>query len=159
MADQITATTVREWLDDDLVQTIHRTDDPAAEFNFLLEMSNLTIHVIRRRPGGPILVGQEIAYDEEIRTRIQQLPSTDRDELVARIRETLTSVPAVYGFTDADGVNVPFQEMHHVFLECRIYPDELTQGRLMGRLIDVWKAMRYLDDLVRLIDAVNGRRG
>lgn len=158
MADRINATTVREWLDDDLVQTVERTGDPAAEFNLLLEMSNLTIHVIRRRPDGPVLVGQEIAYDEEIRTRIQQLPSTDRDELVARVRETLTAVPVVYGFTDADGVNVPFQELHHIFLECRIYSDELTQGRLMERLVDVWKAMRYLDDLVRLIDAVKGRR-
>lgn len=158
MPDRITATTIYEWLDDDLVQTVERTDDPAAEFNLLLEMSNLTIHIIRRRSDGPILVGQEIAYDEEIRTRIQQLPSTDRDELVARVRETLTAVPVVYGFTDADGVNVPFQELHHIFLECRIYPDELTQGRLMGRLVDVWKAMRYLDDLVRLIDAVEGHR-
>lgn len=158
MANRITAKTVRDWLDDDLVQTVERTEDQAAEFNFLLTMSNLNIHVLRRRPDGPVLIGQEIAYDEEIRTRIQQLSSTDRDELVARIRETLTTVPVVYGFTNADGVNVPFQELHHIFLECRIYPDQLSQGRLMDRLIDVWKAMRYLDDIVRLIDVVDRHR-
>lgn len=159
MTDQITEETIRQWLDDELVHSVERTSDSAAEFNLLLEMSNLDIHVIRRRSSGPVLVGQEIAYDEEIRTRIRQLSATDRDELVARIRETLTAVPVVYGFTDTDGVNVPFQDLQHIFLESRIYPDELTRGRLMGRLVDIWKAMRYLDDLVRLIEAVEGRNG
>ncbi len=157
MADEITRETIREWLDDDLIQSVERTDDPVAEFNFLLEISNLSIHVIRRRPAGPILVGQEIAYDDDIRRQIQELTASDRDEVVARIRETLTAVPVVYGFTDTEGANVQFQDLEHIFLECRIYPDDLTRGRLMGRLIDVWKAMRYLDDLVRLINAVEGR--
>lgn len=157
MVKQITEETLREWIDDELVAKVERTSDPAAEFNLLLEMSNLNIHVIRRRSDGPVLIGQEIAYDEGIQTRIQQLSAEDRNELIARIRETLTTVPVIYGFTDADGMNVQFQDLDHIFLECRIYPDELSQGQLMARLIDVWKAMRYLDDLVGLLEAVEGR--
>lgn len=157
MAEQISETTIREWIDDELVSSIETTPDPEAEFNLLLEMSNLNIHVIRRQPDGPLLVGQEIAYDEGIRSRIQNLSSAARSELVARIRETLTTVPVVYGFTDTNGVNVPFQELGRIFLECRIYPDELSRGCLMARLVDVWKVMRYLDDLVPLIDAVEAQ--
>lgn len=154
MANEISETTIRDWIDDELVRSIEATPDQEAEFNLLLEMSNLNIHVIRRQPDGPVLIGQEIAYDEDIRSRIRELPASARDELVARIRETLTTVPVIYGFTDTNGANVPFQELDRIFLECRIYPDELTQGRLMARLVDVWKVMRYLDDLVPLINAI-----
>lgn len=154
MAEQISETTIREWLDDELVSSVQQMTDSAAEFNLLLEISNLNIHLIRRQSDGPILLGQEISYDNEIKTRIQELSIPDRDELVARIRETLTAVPIVYGFTDSKGVNVQFQDLDHIFIESRIYSDELTQGQVMQRLISVWKVMRYLDDLPRLIEAV-----
>jgi hypothetical protein len=154
MAEQISETTIREWLDDELVSSVQQMTDSAAEFNLLLEISNLNIHLIRRQSDGPILLGQEISYDNEIKNRIQELSIPDRDELVARIRETLTAVPIVYGFTDSKGVNVQFQDLDHIFIESRIYPDELTQGQVMQRLISVWKTMRYLDDLPRLIEAV-----
>jgi hypothetical protein len=154
MVDQISETTIRGWLDDELISSVQQMTDSAAEFNLLLEISNLNIHLIRRQSDGPILLGQEISYDNEIKNRIQELSIADRDELVARIRETLTAVPIVYGFTNSEGVNVQFQDMDHIFIESRIYPDELTQGRVMQRLISVWKAMRYLDDLPRLIEAI-----
>ncbi len=154
MVDQISETTIRGWLDDQLISSVQQMTDSAAEFNLLLEISNLNIHLIRRQSDGPILLGQEISYDNEIKNRIQELSIADRDELVARIRETLTAVPVVYGFTNSEGVNVQFQDMDHIFIESRIYPDELTQGRVMQRLISVWKAMRYLDDLPRLIEAI-----
>jgi hypothetical protein len=154
MAKQISEATVREWIDDELINTVQDVPDPEAEFNLLVDMSNLAIHIIRRQSAGPILIGQEISYNDEIKTRIKEMVASDRDELVARIRETLTAVPVIYGFTSSDGVNVQFEELDHIFLESRIYADELTQGQLMMRLLDVWKAMRYLDDLPRLIEAI-----
>ncbi|MFW5896142.1 MAG: DUF2299 family protein, partial [archaeon] len=117
-------------------------------------VSNLIVHVVRRQPDGPLVVGQQIEYGEEIRSRIQSMDEGDRNELVARIRETLTAAPVVYGFHDAQGNNVRFGDVHRILVEHRIYPDGTSQQALMDGLIEVWKTMRYLDDLVTLIDSV-----
>lgn len=154
MSETIDAEQIRQWIDDDLVEEIEAVPDNAAEFNFVIEMSNILVHVIRRDPAGPVIIGQQIEYGDDIRSRIRNLPESDRNELVARIRELLTEVPVVYGFHDEHGDNVRFKDMKQIFLEYRIYPDALGQHTLMSGLVDVWKAMRYLDDIVTLIDSV-----
>ena len=154
MAEPIDADQVRSWIDHELVEDIERIPDDAAEFNFVIEMSTMLVHIIRRRPDGPLLIGQQIEYDDEIRRQIRGLSETERNTLVARIRETLTGVPVVYGFHDEHGTNVSFGDMHRIFIEHRIYPGGMNQHTVMNGLIDVWKAMRYLDDIVALIDSV-----
>ncbi|MFB6160456.1 MAG: DUF2299 family protein [Haloferacaceae archaeon] len=154
MDEPITAERIREWIDDDLVDEVQQVPDEAAEFNLTVEMSNVLVHVIRRDPDGPVLIGQQIEYGEEIRSRIGGLAESERNDLVARIRETLTGVPVVYGFQDERGANVRFGDVHRILLEHRIYPDGLSQDALMTGLVEVWKAMRYLDDIVALLDAV-----
>lgn len=154
MTEEITGETVRRWIDDDLVGTVEQVPDESAEFNYTVEISNLLVHVVRKRPGGPLIIGQEIEYGEEIRSEIRAMTESDRNELVARIRETLTAVPVVYGFHDEHGTNVRFGDMHRIFLEHRIYDGNITQHTLMNGLVDVWKVMRYVDDIVGLISAV-----
>lgn len=154
MTEEITAETVRGWIDDDLVGNVERIPDQSAEFNYTIEISNLLIHVVRKRSGGPLLIGQEIEYGEEIRSEIREMTESNRNELIARIRETLTAVPVVYGFHDERGANVRFRDMHRIFLEHRIYEGNITQHALMNGLVDVWKVMRYVDDIVGLISAV-----
>lgn len=154
MTDSIDAARIREWIDDDLVAEVDRMPDEAAEFNLLVDVSNIQIHVIRRDPDGPLLIGQQLEYDEEIRRRIQSLSSGSRNELVARIRETLTTAPIIYGFHDMHGNNVRFAETHRVFVEHRIYPGAIDQQALMDGLLEVWRVMRYLDDVVTLIESV-----
>ena len=157
MSDIIDAEQIRTWIDNELVDEADSFSDPGAEFNFVVDMSNILLHVVRREPDGPILVGQQIEYDDEIQSRIRDLPTGDRQALLVRIRETLTTVPVVYGFQDETGANVRFEEMSHIFLEHRIYPGAIDQEALMTGLIDVWKAMRYLDDIVALIDSVENQ--
>lgn len=154
MPAAIDAERVRAWIDDDLVTDVERVPDEAAEFNFTVELSNILVHVIRREPGGPLVIGQQIEYGEELRSRIQGMAAADRTEMLARIRETLTATPGVYGFHDEHGNNVPFREVYRIFLEYRIYPGEIDQHALMTGLVDVWKAMRYLDDIVTLVESV-----
>ena len=154
MTREITADKIRRWIDDDLVTDVERIPDEAAEFNLAVEVSNILIHVVQRYPGGPLLIGQQIEYGDEIRSRIQNLSEREQSEVVARVRETLTAVPVIYGFHDRQGNNVRFVELNRIFLEHRIYPGTISQQSLMAGLVDVWKAMRYLDDLVTLIDAV-----
>lgn len=155
MPREVEADQVVEWIDDDLVEDITQIEDESVEFNIAIQMSGILIHMIRRRPGGPVLVGQTIEFSEEIHSRIRDLSTTARSELVTRVRESLMELPAIYGFRDENDANVAFEEMQQIFIEYRVYPDEISQGRLMRGLIDVWKALRYLDDLPALIDAVD----
>ena len=157
MDESVPGDRIRGWIDDDLVTSVDSYPDQAAELNYVVELSNLRLHVIRREPDGPVLIGQQIEYGSDIRSRIQELSPVERNSLVARIRETLTAAPVVYGFHDEHGQNVPFEDVHRIFVELRIYPDALSQHELMRDLIDVWKVMRYLDDLVALLDAVERR--
>lgn len=159
MGTDIEPSRVREWIDEELVEEVEQVEDPMAEFNFTLRMSGIFLHVIKRQPGGPLIVGQQMEFDDEIRGRINELPGGERGELLARIREALMQVPVVYGFQNAADENVAFDEMHHIFVEHRIYPDEATQQAVMDGLIAVWKAMRYLDDIWSLMDGIEGGAG
>jgi len=156
MTGKIDAGRVRSWIDSDLVGNIEQVPDEAAVFNILVEISNINIHIIRQDSDGPLIIGQQIEYGDNIRSRIQAMSNPDRNELVARIRETLTGLPIIYGFHDELGANVQFVEMFRIFLEHRIYPNAVTQQSLMTGLIDVWKALQYLDDITTLIDSVEG---
>lgn len=154
MTETVTAEQVRSWIDDDLAEDVEPIPDRAAEFNFAIEISNLLVHVIKREPSGPLLIGQQIEYGPDITSRIRNLAEADRNAAVTRIRETLACSPIVYGFLDENGTNVHFAEMSQIFVEQRVYPDGVSQHAVMTALVDVWKAMRYLDDIVSLLDAV-----
>jgi len=145
---------VREWLDQDLVEDVERVPDEAAEFNFVIRISGLFVHVVKRQQGGPLIIGQEIEFDDEIQARIRGLSDVEASELVARIREALMETPLIYGFRDENGANVAFRDVHNILLEYRLYAAEANQQSLMQGLIDVWKSLRYLDDIVSLIQSV-----
>jgi hypothetical protein len=144
-----TAEEVVSWLDRDLLEA-ERVEDRTAEFNVAARVSGLVVHVVRREPGGAIQVGQRIEFDEEIREGIRALDDSDRDELVARIREALMGEPIVYAFQDEDDQNVAFRDVHTILIERRLY-GEVGPQALMDAVITVWKALRYLDDLPRLV--------
>lgn len=154
MTTDPSAEQIRSWLDDELVTGVEEIPDGTAVFNLAVEVSNLVVHVVRRQPDGPLVVGQQIEYGPDIRQRIADMAEADRNELVARVRETLTSAPVVYGFHDEQGVNVRFGEVSRVLVERRLYPDTVTRQSLMDALVEVWKVMRYLDDIVTLIDSI-----
>lgn len=154
MTTDIPVERVRGWIDADLVEDVEVVPDDAAEYNVTVRLSGIFLHVIKQRPGGPLLVGQQVEFDDQIRSRIRELDPAARGELVGRLREALMEVPVVYGFQDRAGNNVAFSEVERVFLERRIYPEAADRQALMDALVDVWKAMRYLDDIWSLMDAV-----
>lgn len=159
MSNGISKATVREWIDDDLVAGVESITDEHAEFNLIVQLSGMMIHVIQRRDGGPLLVGQQIEFDDEIRQRLGALSPNERAELLGQIRRALMETGVVYGFRNQRGENVSFREMHHVFLERRVYPNSASQQVVMDALIEVWKTLRYLDDMPELIDRVAGTDG
>lgn len=154
MARDIQSSQVRAWIDEDLVEEVEEVPDEMAVYNFTVRMSGMFIHVIKRGQEGPLIVGQQIEFDDQIRTRIREMDDASRGELLARIREALMEIPVIYGFQDENDQNVAFEELHHIFLEHRIYPDEADQQAVMDGLVSVWKGLRYLDDIWALMDAV-----
>ncbi len=142
---------VRAWIDD-LVEEIERVPDEAAVFNFTVRMSGIFLHVVQRQHGGPLIIGQQLEFSKEIRTRIAEMAEDNRDTLVARLREALMEVPVVYGFQNEQGANVAFRDVERVLVEARVYSDGASQQALMDRLVAVWKALRYLDDVWGLLE-------
>lgn len=151
-AGELTPEQVRAWIDDDLVEEVERVPDEAAMFNYTVRMSGIFLHVVQRRPDGPLIVGQQLEFSGEIRDRIVGMAESDRDALVARLREALMEVPVVYGFQDEQGANVAFRDVERVLVEARVYPGGASQQALMDRLVAVWKALRYLDDVWGLLE-------
>jgi len=140
---------VVSWLDGDLLEA-ERVEDRTAEFNVAARVSGLVVHVVRRVAGGAIQVGQRIEFDEAIREGIRALDGRERDELVARVREALMGTPLVYAFQDENDQNVAFRDVNTMLVERRLYGDVGPQA-LMDAVVTVWKALRYLDDLPRLV--------
>jgi hypothetical protein len=153
---ELTPERVHEWIDTDLVEGVDPVTDDHAVFNFLVQMSGVFVHVVRREPGGPLIVGQDLEFDDRIRERIAGMDPAKRGELLGRVREALMAEPVVYGFQNERGESVAFEEVHHVFVERRIYPDAAAESTLMDALVGVWKAIRYLDDVWSLMDAIEG---
>jgi len=145
---------VREWLDQDLVEGVGRVSDEAAEFNFVIRVSGLFVCVTKWQQGGPLIIGQEIEFDDEIQARIRGLSDVEASELIARIREALMETPLIYGFRDENGANIAFRDVHSILLEYRLYSAEANQQSLMQGLMDIWKSLRYLDDIVSLMESV-----
>lgn len=147
--DRADADEVVGWLDRDLVD-VERIDDPTAEFNIGIEVSGLVVHVVRRVSDGPLHVGQRIEFGDGVRSGIRELSDPARDELVARIREALMGEPLIYAFQDEHDQNVAFRDVTTILVERRLYGQSSHQ-ELMDAVITVWKALRYLDDLPRLV--------
>lgn len=144
---------VRSWLDEDLLEA-ERVEDRTAQFNVAARVSGIVVHVVQREQDGPLQVGQRIEFDEEIREEIRAATESARDELVARIREALMGVPVIYAFQDEADENVAFRDVHRILVERRVYAPADRQ-ELMDAVVAVWKALRYLDDLPRLLVAVS----
>jgi hypothetical protein len=66
MCEPVAPEEIRAWIDDDFVENSDWVPDDAAEFNFAVEMSNILVHVIRWQPAGPLLIGQQFGYGEDI---------------------------------------------------------------------------------------------
>lgn len=147
--DRADADEVAAWLDRELVE-VERIDDPSAEFNIGIEVSGLVVHVVRRVSDGPLHVGQRIEFGDGVRSGIRELNDPARDELVARIREALMGEPLIYAFQDEHDQNVAFRDVKTILVERRLYGQSSRQ-ELMDAVITVWKALRYLDDLPRLV--------
>ena len=150
MVERVTVEQVRVWLDDKVVSDVQEVSEPEAEFNLRIEISRLPLHVIKEEPSGPLRIVGESGFDTD---RVVALIEDERkrEELLTRIGPMLAATPGFYTFFDENGDRCEFGDVRNIHLEHRIYPDGLTRHRLMRGVIDVAKAMRYIQNTVTVL--------
>lgn len=157
MSADVTPGQVRAWLDDAVLETVEQVADGTAAFNFRTVYAGTPVHVVKPRPGGPIVVGGQVAVEED--RALGDLPEFDRRQLRARIRERLTAGPVLYYFLDDAGNNVAFRDLEQVRIEQYVYPDAAGQHALMTAVFEVAKRLFYLrESIAAMVENVESRR-
>lgn len=147
MVDHISLEQIRAWLDTRVVRDVERVSDDETEFNLKVTLSRLPIHLVKEEPMGPIrIVGRE-TFDTEASAALIA-DDERRQELLGDIGPVLAGTPGFYTFMDAEGTACEFRHAETVQLEHRLYPDGASQQAVMGGLMDVATAMRYLQNVV-----------
>lgn len=150
---------VRRWLDDRQFESVEQVADATAEFNLRVVYSGMPVHVVRNRPGGPLVVGGQVGLDDDVRSTFRALPEFDVRQLQARVREQLTGGPTLYYFLDDRDRNVPFEDLDRIRVERYLYPDGASQHALMDAVFGVAKQLFYLNDAINtLVENVESRR-
>ncbi|NHN48070.1 hypothetical protein G9464_10725 [Halostella sp. JP-L12] len=148
MTQDIDKQTVRNWIDDDLVQRIEDVTDGDEAYNYLVQVSGMNFHIGRVRGTGPISVASTIEFDPETVALLMEREEKRRD-LLTRFERVLTIAPGWYTFLDGAGnPGCNFTEMRSIRLEYRIYPDGASQHALMNGLIDMANALVFLRDVM-----------
>lgn len=135
VSDEIIHKLMQAWIDADLVESVELFTDETAVFDFLLEMSNLQIHVLCRDHNGPVSLDQQLSHDHDIRNGTRSLSGTDHSDLISRIKDALMMTLIIYSFYDQWGTSIHFSQLHRVFLNRYTRPGAVTQHNVMNSLI------------------------
>jgi hypothetical protein len=156
-----TAVQIDTWLKtSDYVADYERnvSRDGTYRFDVELEGSDTepTVHMVRR--GGPIRI---VATEEISPDKLLMLLERDRNrrQLQTQIEAVLANVRGSYSYLDANGESCSIEEMRKIGLEYRIYPDGLTQHEFMNALLDIERAVTYVNQRVdKLAEGLEGDR-
>ena len=104
-----------------------------------------TIHMVRR--GGPIRI---VAIEEVTPDKLSHIIERDADRrhLQSQIEVVLANNRGSYSYLDDDGNRCSLKNMRSIGMEYRIYPDGLTQHEFMNALLDIDRAITYVNQRV-----------
>jgi hypothetical protein len=145
MTQDIGQSQIRDWLDDDLLEQIERVESREVEYNFRIVLSGLSIHVIKRQQGGPIIITSTVMFSE---AGVSELSDSQQNHLMAQLQTVLTNAPGFYLFKDSDLETVDFEDMEGIEIQHRVYPDEASQHLTMNGIIDVMRVLVYTRDTI-----------
>lgn len=147
MVDHLSVKQVEAWLDEKVVRDVDRVSEGESEFNVQLRLSRLPLHVIKEDTWGPLRMVGKSGFDTD---RTAEIIEDDerRRGLLTRIGPVLAATPGFYTFLDADSTVCEFANVRYIQLEHRLYPDGASQQALMGGLMDLATAMRYVQNAV-----------
>ncbi|MDL5361895.1 hypothetical protein [Halalkalicoccus sp. NIPERK01] len=150
MVDDISAEQVEKWLDDRVVRDVERTTENAAEFSVQCRLSHIPLNVIKEDTWGPLRIVGRAAFDTE-RTAAVIADPEQRYELLARIGPVFAATPGFYTFLDEEETSTEFPNVDSIQFEHRVYSDGASQQELMGGLMAIATAIKYVQNTVAAI--------
>lgn len=141
---------VERWLDEDLLDEVSEIEvdkDEDVDYKFGVMFAGLGLNIIKRKSGSessPLLIASKMELSREHLDTFSRLSGVQRNDIISQIGAVLTNSPGIYRFTDGMGNDVDFESLRAIRIEHRIYPDSLSQDRLMNSIIDVVNALVYV---------------
>lgn len=138
--------TIEGWIDDELVESIERTDADGDVFRYTVVFDD-EVEVRQEAENGPIIVEADYEFRDERRTAL--LADEDvRGTYVTNVVKILTDAPGFYQYFGPDGeVGVRIGNADVVRIHHRIYPDGASRQALMDSLTNVVISMISIRDL------------
>ena len=150
LAPYSTAVQIDTWLKtSDYVANYGRDISLDGTYHFDIELegsdTEATVHMVRR--GGPIrFVATEEITPDKLSHIIER--DADRRHLQSQIEVVLANIRGSYSYLDDDENRCSLKEMRSIGMEYRIYPDGLTQHEFMNALLDIDRAITYVNQRV-----------
>lgn len=142
----VDATTVENWFDDRLVQSVERHEETDHAFHFTVTF-DLDVEVRRETEDGPIIVESEYEFRPYRRDDLLDDEKLAR-KFVRSVTEILADAPGFYQYVGEDGeIGVRIGNAEVVRIHHRIYPDEASQHELMNSIVDVVVSLNGIWDL------------
>lgn len=124
-----------------VIASVEQVPDADADYNFLVrDEAGRSINVIRSHSDGPLLIGANLTFDQQVLDAIQRNP----DRFHVTVGSVLTSTPGAHSYTDEHGQSVPEDEFTTISLRHWIYPDGLSEHALNTAIIEFLETMAYI---------------
>ena len=124
-----------------VISSVEQVPDANVEYNFLVQdEAGRSVNVIRTMDDGPILIGANLTFDDQVLDAIERNP----DRFHVAVGNVLANTPGAHSFTDEHGQSVPEDEFTTLSLRHWIYPDGLSEHELNSAIIDFLQTMAYI---------------
>lgn len=124
-----------------VISGVEQVPDANVEFNFLVrDEGGRSVNVIRTTEDGPILIGANLTFDDQVLDAIERNP----DRFHVAVGNVLASTPGAHTYTDEHGQSVPEDEFTTLSLRHWIYPDGLSEHELNSTIIEILQTMAYI---------------
>lgn len=142
----VDATTVENWFDDRLVQSVERHEETDDLFHFTVTF-DLDVEVRRETEDGPVIVESEYEFRPYRRDDLLDDEESAR-KFVRSVTEILANARGFYQYVGEDGeIGVRIGNAEVVRIHHRIYPDEASQHELMNSIVDIVVSLNGIWDL------------
>lgn len=147
----LSAARIRQWLDGSQFDTVERVQDRQSLFNFRVRLSDRSVHVIRNRRRGPLVLTAQHLFGEGRRESVKDLSAFERLELERRVREQFVAGPGLYYFLGETGETASFEDADRIRVERFVYPDGAGQHEVMSAIFEVAKRLAFVDTTIGIV--------
>ena len=155
MTREIRYEQVRDYIDENhpLVTSVEEKSDEQTHFHFVVWQKNLNVNVLKHREESAIHLLSRLVFQDEQRAVIG---GAAQNEFFSLVSAVLTNAPGYYLFQDADGNVARSRSITAIQVEQLLYPDALTQQKLMEDTVGIFNSLTYIRDTARRLQSQYG---